>query len=306
MSLELVTVVCFTAAVGIAVALVMVVRDLASASGRRGGGLALRTRAFWDEPKADTVTGRIDLAFDRLMWETGWELAPLTGFLVILASGLFTGGVAGFFFDDLLPGLVAGGLGMAAAIVVFLVQRHRRMTRMANDLPHLFDLLSRAVQAGRSIDQAVHFAGKEMSGPLGAELARCSRHLEMGGSVSATMETLAKRVRLSELRMLASVMTVHRRSGGHLPTALDRMATVARTRLNYKRQMRTSTAAARMSAMIIATLAPVLFAVFLVVRPDHLRVLMENPTGQTLLVAAAVLQVVGLLWVARLIRAEED
>lgn len=307
MSLPLLSVIWFAALVAIGIAVWMVIRDLAGSwSGRRGGALAVRPRAFWDQPVPTTISGRLDRSFDRLMWETGWELTPLTGFLVLVASGLFLGGLAWLYFDAALPGIVGGAFGMATALVVFLVRRHRRMQRMAGDLPHLFELLARAVDAGQSFEQAIRFAADETPGPLGAELTRCARHLEMGSSIAMAMTSLAKRIRLSELRMLSAAASVHRRAGGHLPTALNRMAGVARTRLNYRRQMKTSTAAARMSALVIAGLAPLLFAVFLVVRPDHLRVLFEHETGQSLLVFAAVLQIVGLLWISRLIRTEED
>lgn len=306
MSLQIVVVLSFTAIAALMIAVWMVVRDLAATRSGRSNALAIRPRAFWDQPLPTTITGKLDHAFDRLMWETGWELSPTTGFLVLLSSGLFIGGVAGFYFDNVFAGVLAGGAGMVAALVVFLIRRHRRMRQMANELPQLFDLMSRAVRAGRSIEQAVDFAAQEMVGPLGGEMQRCARHLEMGSGVTMAVQSLAKRVRLPELRMLASVMIVHRRSGGHLPVALERMSSVCRTRLNYRRQMQTSTAAARISAMVIAALAPLILLAFLVLKPDHVRVLFEHPMGQTLLTLAAVLQVVGLLWIARLIRAEED
>lgn len=306
MSLQIVAVVCFTAIAAFAGAMWLVVRDLSAGRAGRSGALIVRPRAYWDQPVPNTLTGRLDRAFDRLLWETGWELTPGTGFLILLASGLFAGGVAGFYFDDVLPGILAGVLGMMVALVVFMVRRYRRMKQIAAELPNLFELLSRAVQAGRSIDQAVQFAGREMVGPLGKEMDRVARHLEMGGSVAMALQSLAKRVQLPEMRMLASVMSMHRSSGGHLPTALDRMAGVARTRLNYRRQMRTSTAAARMSALIIACLGPLLLVAFLVLKPEHIMILFNSPNGQSMLMLAALLQIVGLFWIAQLIRVEND
>ena len=77
---------------------------------------------------------------------------------------------------------------------------------------------------------------------------------------------------------------------------------MVRDRLNYRRQLRATTAAGRMSAGLVALVAPGVFVYFFFFRPDYIATMLQAPFGRSLLVTAVVLEVVGLVWTYRLLK----
>ena len=122
--------------------------------------------------------------------------------------------------------------------------------------------------------------------------------------MTAVMRSLTARVRMIETRILASTLIVHRLTGGNLAVALDRMASVIRDRLNYHRQLRAATGAGRASAIIIATVTPLAFLLLFVWQPDHVGILLDSSIGRAMLGAAVVLEIIGIMWVVRLLRTD--
>jgi tight adherence protein B len=164
--------------------------------------------------------------------------------------------------------------------------------------------MSRATRAGESLEQSIALVGQRAGEPLGLEFRRCSRHLQMGLSVSATMRALVHRLPLMDIRIMATTLSVHRQTGGNLALTLERMARVVRDRMNYRQQLKSVTAAGRFSAMLIAMAGPLLFAFMFVFQREYASKLLSLPLGNVLLIIAVVLELVGLVWISRLIRAE--
>jgi tight adherence protein B len=269
------------------------------------GRRTLRRRpTVFDQAPARSVSGKIDQAFDHLVLESGWDCSPVTGFLMLIASGLLVGGVLWSYNNDLLSGIAGMALGMTLPLVVMMVQRSRRLHAVREQLPYVLDLLARAVRAGESLDNAIALVGRETKGVLGKEFLQCARQLQMGSSVESIVKSLASRIRLVELRILATTLTVHRQAGGNLAEALERMAGVVRDRLSARRQMRASTGAGRASAILIATVSPLAYLVMFLWQPEHVRVLYDDPLGLTLLAVAVTLEVIGVLWVVALLQNE--
>lgn len=313
MDLAIVSLICFIALTLATATVFMVVRDLATPTAgalRRGvtGGPVRglrRPRTVFDELPARSITGRIDQAFDRLVLESGHEVTPITFLLLLIASGLLVGGLLWNTFDHFLALISGVIIGMIVPLVVVAIQRARRMHNVRQELPHVLDLMARGVRAGESLDQAIALVASESGGVLGKEFKQCARQLEMGLAVPAVMKSLASRIRVIELRMLATTLSVHRQTGGNLGETLERMAGVVRDRLNARRQMRAATGAGRASAMLIATISPLAYVIMFLWQPEHFSVLYEDPLGMSLLAMAFVMEIVGIFWVMTLLRSDK-
>jgi len=275
-----------------------------SPGAKSSGKSARRHKTVFDEQPASGFLGRLNQGFDRLVLESGLNVTPVTAFLMFLAWGLLSGGVVLVFLDNPLGSLGAAMAAIGGMLLVLAIFRRRRMNQIRAQIPYAADLLARGVRAGESLDQAIAMVGRESAGPLGGEFQRCSRQLEMGRSMNTVMRSFTSRVRLMESRVLASPLTVHRTTGGNLAVALERMAQTIRDRTNYRRQLKASTGAARTSAFLIAFITPIVFLLLFFWQPEHFRQLLEDPLGRTLLMAALILEVVGIVWVLRLLRTD--
>ena len=281
----------------------MLVRDVASARRPAPRRRWLKQLAVAERhPVRLSLIGRIDRWFRNLILETGWELSPTAAALLMATSGLAIGGAAFLWSDDLLATAAAAAVGAALPLPWFMHARRQRVQQFHTQLPDALELLSRAVRAGESIDQAMGLAGRKTSQPLAREFRRAADQLDMGLALPAAMRALAVRVPTADMRIFTAAVSVHRQAGGNLATTLERMSMVVRERLAYRRQLRATTAAGRFSARLISLAGPLLFAYLFIFQHDYVGKLLHEPLGQSLLGIAVALEFIGLAWIGRMLK----
>ncbi|MBD3672507.1 MAG: type II secretion system F family protein [Planctomycetaceae bacterium] len=311
MSLTIVVLICFIAITLGTITLGMLYRDLVMAGGaNKTPSILERSRMLRSMNKradipAGTSLEKLDRWFDQLILESGVPFSSLSAGLLCVTTGLGLGGAVWLFLNRPEVGLMTAALSMTLPLIWFMFKRRKRMLEIREEIPQLLDLLARSTRAGRSLEQSLTLANEEMKGHLSNELGLCIQQLEVGKSFSAVMKSLAGRIQLLEVRILASTLTVQRLAGGNLPETLDRMAKVVRDRLYANKKIRAATAAGKTSALLIATICPIAYATMFVLQPDHMKVLLDDPLGQSLLLTAAGLELLGMFWVASLLKQEE-
>jgi tight adherence protein B len=278
-------------------------RNRAAAEAETGPQLTTHPLAG-DLTPPEGFTERFDWRFKNLVYQSGIDIAPEPAFLLMVFTGLLLGGGVFVWRDDLLAGCVGFLAGFVAPWLYYVYRRRERLKTIREQLPASMEMMSRAVRAGETLDQAVDGAGRTTENPLGVEWRRAARHLDLGLSVPAAMKSMTKRVPLMEMRILGTALNVQRRTGGNLGQTLDRLAHVIRDRLSYQRSFQAATGSSRMATILISLAGPAVFAYMMVFQPDYMSRFFELPGGLTLLGIAAVLQVVGLVWVYNLLRSD--
>jgi len=302
MPIPLVLLIIFIAVGAICLAVVMVLRDLlvTSAAGGRQSMNFRRAQTVLDLSPASTALGRFDQWFNRVVVESGLGFSPATAMLLVVLMGMIGAGAALLVTNNPLPTMAAAAFVMCLTLVWFQIRRARRMSEIQQQLPDVIDLLARAVHAGENLEQAIGLVGDEVSDPLGAEFRWCSQQLDLGRTMSATMHSLVGRIQLMDMRLLATVLAVHRKTGGNLAMTLERLSVVCRDRLNYMGQMRATTGSGRISARMIAAAGPLLFMFLFFTQPEHMQGFFDSPFGRVLFASGVILEIVGLIWIARL------
>jgi tight adherence protein B len=79
---------------------------------------------------------------------------------------------------------------------------------------------------------------------------------------------------------------------------------VIRGRFRFSRRVKTLSAEGRLSAWILAMIPFFLFVVILLTTPSYLPILMQEPAGLKIVAVSFFLQVVGILWLRRILRIE--
>lgn len=299
------------AAISLAVlAIGLVIRDLAVTSRAvvPTGKSKVRLRRTPDNPDGSPASQhlfeKIDRGFDRLVLESGTQLAPPTVFLLLFACGLLFGGGFWLYSDEPLRGVAGGLLGMGLPLVGLIIYRGRRLQACRDQLPHVIEMIARATRAGQSTEQALSLVAHEATGQLADEFRTCVQQLNMGRSFEKTLRSLASRVRLLEIRILATTLIVQRQAGGPLSETLERMSSVVRDRIAARRQVQATTAAGRMSTIIIASIAPLAALFLMTFQREHVDLLFDDALGRTLLMVGLVLELIGLVWVFLMLRPE--
>lgn len=257
-----------------------------------------------EPPPASTPLGRLNQWFDRLENENGTNQPPDAIVLWEIFVGLLVGSVLYFWQQNIIVAVLGFMFGMSMVTVYFVWQRNRRRRQIQEQLPDVMELLARAVRAGETIDQAIGLASETIEEPLRNEFVRCTKHLDMGLSLEAAIRALTRRAPLPETRIFAATLMVQRRGGGSLPVTLERLAKVIRDRLSYQRQFRSSTAAGKISMIMILLAGPIVLAAMWFFQREYLQPFLETREGMMLFATAVVLQVVGMIWGFSLLRSD--
>lgn len=287
----------------------MFARDLALilAGARSGAGAAQpvrlrRLNRLAPSNAAGGVLTRFDRWFARLVEETGWNWTPLTGALLVGLSCLTLSGAMFLWTENQAAAGLGGLIGGLVALVVLVVRRTRHINLLQRQFPGVLEFLARNLRAGHSLDEAIELVAQEGPKPLAAEFRLCSRQLAMGLGVPGAVRLLADRVRLVDMKIFATLLSIHRGAGGNVAEVLERFAYSIRERMSYRRQLRAVTSAGRMSAFFVAGLGPILFVYMYLFHTEYIQQMLASPFGQTLLLAAVVLEVIGIVWTLRLMK----
>lgn len=207
-------------------------------------------------------------------------------------------------------GLAVGGTmiaiaGTAAGAVAWRIgRRRRRRIRDAERDDQLVDsvvAVTGALRAGRSVPQAISFAADEARPPLADAMRRLDRALQMGVPIDGAVLDWSRELDTDDARLLAGVLTLHRRTGGDLPTVLDEVAGTLRQRRGAVREIRALTAQARLSGTILGVL-PFGFFVFLwLTSRSEMEGAFRSPAGVVAVGLGLALEGLAFLWIRHLL-----
>jgi tight adherence protein B len=179
----------------------------------------------------------------------------------------------------------------------------RRRRRRDRQLPEALDRLASAVRAGDSVGAALGPVAAATPRPLGAELRRLARAVELGTPAPAALEAWGRSGESSaDVRLAATALAIGAGAGGELARAVDGVAATLRERHELRREVQALATQARASAGVLAV-APLAFAVVVAtVEPGAALFLVTEPTGLVCLALGLALEGVGAIWMNRITR----
>jgi tight adherence protein B len=247
---------------------------------------------------------RLGLKLTRLLEQADVRLK--TGTLV-LAIGVFS--LLGFLVSFLLHlgiplALAVGILTGSLPVLVILRIRARRFRRFEAQFPDAIDLLSRAIRAGHAFNTGIKMVADEMPAPVGKEFQRVFEEQNYGLPMKGALMNLLDRIELLDLRLFVVAVLIQRQSGGNLAELLGKIAHTIRERFRIFRQLKVHTAQAKLTGIILMCLPPVMFLVTLALNYEYMKVVFQDPWGIRLGIASIVLQLVGLVWIRKIVNIE--
>ena len=140
--------------------------------------------------------------------------------------------------------------------------------------------------------------------PVAREFELTFADINYGNDLRRAMLGLLQRVPSLTVMALVTAVLVQKETGGNLAEILDQISNVIRGRFKFYRRVKTLSAEGRLSAWILTMVPFALFAVISMTTPEYLPVLLEDPTGQKLVIFGFVMMVAGIYWIRRIIRIE--
>lgn len=246
-----------------------------------------RRRLFRDAmPDAVAPTDKVVPVIGRYrVWP--WAIAAAVGLAVWLAFGFsvpFAAAVA-----------LIVGLLLAQAESYWAEQRTARVEQQLADA---IDLMVGALSAGASATVALDRAGHESAQPLRRLLADGMARVRFGADPVSVMRRLEAEVPTESFRLFATTMSVHFEVGGSLAPTLAVVGRVLRDRIEVGRRVRSLTAQARVSTVMLLLTTYFIAVLMWRQNPGRVRLFVTSPAGSLLVAASMVMQAIGVVWQA--------
>jgi tight adherence protein B len=205
---------------------------------------------------------------------------------------------------SLLLAFVGALLGTLVPLAFLVMRASRRQAKFDEQLPDTLQLLSGALQAGHSLLQSVDTAAKEAGEPISVEFQRVLTEARLGMPLEEALEGMAKRMNSQDFEWTVMAIALQRQVGGNLAELLNAVAQTIRERYSLKRQIRALSAEGRLSSIILSVLPFIMFFLLLAFNPTFLAPLYSTPIGLAMLSGAAILMIVGVVWMKKITEIE--
>lgn len=216
-----------------------------------------------------------------------------------LALGLYL--VVKWLTFNTLMGIAAGFVGSLVPFIYVRQKKNGRLRKFEEQFPEAIDLIGRALRAGHAFTTGLAMAAEEIPKPVGEEFQLLYDRQNFGMPMPEALKAFAERIPLIDARFFVTAVLTQRETGGNLGEVLDNLASVIRDRFRVKRQVRVLTAHGRITGWILASMPPALAAVMIVISPEHMRMLINDPLGIQMIIGALVLQITGTLIIRKLV-----
>ena len=274
----------------------------AMAHGGATGESLLRTHSTGPLPVVDRAVKGLHI--DRWLEQSGVTLS-LSGLLLIaVVLGCVGALVAAHFSHHALVAVVGFVVGAFVPFFVVRWKRTARLARFEEHFPEALDLISRAIRAGHAFGAGLKMVADELGDPVGPEFRKTFEEQNFGLPLAESLNNLAVRVPLLDVRFFATAVLIQRETGGNLSEILDNLAAVVRERFKIRRQIRVHTAHGRFTGYVLLGLPAFLGIALSMLNPEHMDMLFKERMGQTMIVAAIVMQTVGWFWITRIVKIE--
>jgi tight adherence protein B len=271
-----------------------------------GDDSLIRTQATGPLPLLDRAARQAvqGVALERWVEQSGLRISISALLLIAFVIGLVAALIAARISNMTSVAVLAFFAAASLPFIVVRQKRRSRLYRFEEHFPEALDLISRAIRAGHAFTAGMKMVADEMGQPVGPEFRKSFEEQNFGMSLKDSLNHLALRVPLLDVRFFATAVLIQKETGGNLAEILDNLATVVRERFKIRRQVRTHTAHGRYTGYVLLALPPFLAVALMFLNPEHMELLFKDPIGQALIMGAIVMQSIGWFWIKQVVKIE--
>lgn len=264
----------------------------------------LKKEVLSDIPLLNRLLSRVNIAatIDRRLRQADMKM-PVGTFLLLSLVLFFVGIVAGRILHwPTILSVVVGLALLAVPNIVVDIKRRRRLKRFMDHFPEALEMFARSLRAGHSFTGAIQLVAQEMPDPIGPEFSKVFEEQNLGIPLRQALIGMTDRVDILDVKFFVTAILIQRETGGNLAEIIDKIAYVIRERFRIQGQLKTFTAQARISGVILSLLPIGVAVVIGVMNPEYLKPLWLERTGRIMIAVAVILQILGMLAIRKIIR----
>jgi tight adherence protein B len=248
---------------------------------------------------ADVEDKRFAMRVARDLARANLKLKVSEYYYIRIGSALGLGLVLGVLRDPIsgVAGLVIGYMAPR-----FWVGRRigGRLSAFNKQLPDTITLLSNSLRAGSSFLQSSELVSRESPPPMGEEMARVVREVNLGLGMEEAFQNMVRRIKSEDLDLMVTAISIQQQVGGNLAEILDTIAFTIRERVRIKGEVNTLTAQGRYSGYLVAMLPIAIAFMINLISPAFMAPLFQQTIGQIMVAVGAVMMAIGFFAIQKI------
>jgi tight adherence protein B len=222
--------------------------------------------------------------------------------------------------------MIAGGLGLFAAVMMFLLGagpipalavgfaaacglplwilkflKKRRERKFLDSFPDGVDVIVRGIKAGLPLLDSLKIIASEAEDPLKTEIRAIVDTQTIGMPLGEACTKLYERMPLPEANFFGIVVSIQQKAGGNLSEALGNLSKVLRERKKMKNKIRAVSMEAKASAVIIGCLPIAVAILVYLTSPEYIELLWTTDLGRIMMLGCAVWMSIGVFVMKQMI-----
>ena len=256
------------------------------------------------------VAGRLGLERWRASFTEHAKVSMEDMFLFIDPRRLFRLNLVVFLLLPLAAWVLTGSLffavvaALAGAVlprVVWVVMRNRRSEKLVQQLPDALTMMAGSLRAGASLQIALDMVVKESPAPISQEFSLLLREQRLGLALEDSLRGMGERLRIEEVDLFVSAMTIAKEVGGNLSEILERLSSTLRAKAAMEGKIRALTSQGKLQGIIVGLLPVFLAGVLYIMDPVAMLPLFVTPYGWAVMAAVAVLLMLGGVFIRKIV-----
>lgn len=224
------------------------------------------------------------------------------GELIVASIAASLGGlVLGVLFVGPVQGIFLGVAGAIGPVTVAKSKASGRRKAFTQQLPDVLLLLSGALRAGHSIQQALAAVAKDAKPPASEEFKRVVAEIRLGASLDDALVAMSRRLNILDFEWTVLAIQIQREVGGNLAEILEIISETIRQRERLHGQIKALTAEGRISAWVLCGLPLGMGLILKLRNPTYLDPLFQTTQGLVMIGFSAVMMSIGVIWMRKII-----
>lgn len=214
---------------------------------------------------------------------------------------LVPSGILLLFRADFIIVLALVLIGLFLPPVFVYMKKNKRVELFEKQLVNAVAVMCNCLRSGLTFQQAIESISNEMPEPISKEFGRVIREIKFGNTIDKALSNMSERINSNDFKLLVSAVLIQRQVGGNLSDILSNIAGTIKERYKIKSEIKVLTTTARTSGLVVGFMPVALLLLFMIIKPDYIRLFFETTIGIWMISIGGVLEVIGYLVIRKMV-----
>ena len=189
---------------------------------------------------------------------------------------------------------------------IFLkIREKKEEKRIEQDFLKAVIIMNNAFKSGRSIMQAVELVSTELEGPISNEFKKILIDLTYGLELEVVFDRFASRVKLEEVKYMASSLVILNETGGKITKIFSSIERSFIERKRIKDEMNSTLALSNFVFKVLVAIPFIIFVLIYFMDPTYFIPLIKEPLGNLILVLIILIYIIYIVLVKKIVKIRE-